>query len=97
MSCAVPRPQVGAALGPLFILPAMFFGGFFLNNAQVPVYLQWLRYYSWLMFTNEALTINQWDGVQFPNTTIDFVTGQDVIEKYGFDTVLRFPLNLVQL
>lgn len=36
------------------------------------------------MYTNEALSINQWNGINFPNSTR---TGEDVLKQYGFDLV----------
>ena len=41
----------------------MFFGGFLLQITTIPVWLDWLKYLSWFMYTNEALLINQWKGV----------------------------------
>ena len=41
----------------------MFFGGFLLQITTIPVWLEWLKYFSWFMYTNEALLINQWKGV----------------------------------
>ncbi len=55
------------------IIPVLLFGGFFLQNGSVPVYLDWLRYLSWFMYGNEALSINQWYGVEFNNTDCQYV------------------------
>ena len=30
----------------------------------MPEWLVWLKYLSWFMYGNEALVINQWDGVE---------------------------------
>lgn len=61
------------------IIPVLLFGGFFLQNGSVPVYLDWLRYLSWFMYGNEALSINQWYGVEFNNTDCQYV-GYNVSE-----------------
>ncbi len=76
----------------------MLFGGFFLNNGSVPIYFQWLRYISWLMYGNEALTVTQWQGVQFDsplcngNDTMPIAgqtcTGEDVLQSLNFDPVI---------
>lgn len=55
------------------IIPVLLFGGFFLQNGSVPVYLDWLRYLSWFMYGNEALSINQWYGVEFNNTDCQYI------------------------
>lgn len=55
------------------IIPVLLFGGFFLQNGSVPVYLDWLRYLSWFMYGNEALSVNQWHGVEFNNTDCQYI------------------------
>ena len=82
------------AVGPTILIPLMLFGGLFLNNSTIPVYLEWMKYLSWFMYSNEALLINQWDGIddikcrQTPlvpdNCTI---TGQDVLDQLHFSKV----------
>lgn len=79
----------------------MLFGGFFLNNGSVPIYFQWLRYISWLMYGNSALTITQWQGVSFDsplcnaNVTIagQTCTGEDVLDTLNFEPV-KFSFNV---
>ena len=51
----------------------LLFGGFFLKNGSVPVYLDWIRFLSWFMYGNEALSINQWHGVTFENEQCQYV------------------------
>lgn len=65
ISCLSSSLKIASALSAPMIIPLLLFGGFFLNNGSVPVYFQWLRYMSWLMYGNEALSINQWRGVKF--------------------------------
>ena len=73
----------------------MLFGGFFLNNGSVPIYFQWLRYISWLMYGNGALTVTQWQGVKFDalfcNETVvvagQMCEGEDVLQSLNFDPV----------
>nr|CAD7409452.1 unnamed protein product [Timema cristinae] len=55
----------------------------------LPSYLGWTRYLSWLMYSNEAMSIIQWEGVT--NITclnnLDtrcLVDGDDVLQKYSF-------------
>ena len=59
------------------------------------MYLDWLRYLSWFMYSNEALTINQWQGIRFnttecsANKSIPLITctGEDVIKQFEFKPV----------
>lgn len=32
-------------------------------NSSMSMYLAWIKYFSWLMYANEAMTIVQWEGV----------------------------------
>ena len=58
-----PNVNMALAFGPTLLIPLMLFGGLFLNNSTIPVYLEWLKYLSWFMYSNEALLVNQWEGV----------------------------------
>lgn len=33
-------------------------------GSSIPIYITWLKYLSWMMYANEAMTIVQWEGVQ---------------------------------
>ena len=63
ISCAAPNVNIALAIGPTILIPLMLFGGLFLQNSTIPVWLEWLKYLSWFMYSNEALLINQWKGV----------------------------------
>ena len=79
------------------IIPLMLFGGLFLNNGSVPDYLIWVRYISWFYYANEALTINQWiglDGVtmECPSTLWYSqdpeycpITGEQILDGLNFE------------
>lgn len=32
--------------------------------SSIPIYLSWLKYLSWMMYANEAMTIIQWEGIE---------------------------------
>ena len=101
ISCLAPSLNIALAVGPTLIIPLMLFGGLFLNNSTIPVYLEWLKYLSWFMYSNEALLINQWVGVedikykcqpseagaQAPEDCTISVTGDFVLEKLHFSKV----------
>lgn len=104
MSCISPNVDIALALAPVLIIPFMLFGGFYLNNGSVPVWLSWLKYLSWFLYGFQALLINQWSGVkgiQCPsNTTLPcLTTGEQVLEQQAFeeDTFLRNIIMLVVL
>ncbi|XP_068245737.1 protein white isoform X1 [Palaemon carinicauda] len=64
ISCMARNLSVALAISAPFIIPLMLFGGFFLNSGSTPIYLTWFKYLSWFSYGNEALLLNQWQGVQ---------------------------------
>ncbi|ODM98292.1 Protein white [Orchesella cincta] len=63
-STVTPSFETTMALAPVMITPFMLFGGSFLNKDSIPVYFIWLKYLSWFLYGNEALSINQWKGIK---------------------------------
>ena len=63
LSCAAPNIAFALAVGPAIFVPLMFFGGFLVVISTIPDALRWLQYLSWFRWSNEALLINQWKGV----------------------------------
>jgi hypothetical protein len=67
---------------------------YYAHNRSVPVYFIWLKYLSWFMYGNEALLVNQWEGI----TTIDCnrsnatcpASGAVVLETLDFKPVWNF-------
>ena len=55
----------GNVIGSLLMLFFMLFGGFLLNNASAPVYVQWLQDLSFFNQAFEALAANELAGVIF--------------------------------
>ncbi|CAH1646254.1 unnamed protein product [Spodoptera littoralis] len=59
---------------------------------SMPKYVSWIRHLSWLMYSNEAMSILQWDGVQ--NITCIsseagmpcLSTGEEVLTTYDFQS-----------
>lgn len=41
----------------------MITSGVFVKLSTLPAYVSWTQYLSWLMYSNEAMSILQWDGV----------------------------------
>lgn len=53
---------VANIVAPITLVLLMLFGGFFINSANVPVYLIWLQYLSFFKYAFEALVINEFTG-----------------------------------
>ena len=95
VSCLASSAEVATALGAPLILPSLLFGGFFLNNGLVPVYLDWLRYLSWFMYSNEALSINQWDGLVIESSNATYTNSTASVLLNGDWVLKRFSFNVV--
>jgi ABC-2 type transporter len=95
VSCLTSSVQVASALAAPLIIPMLLFGGLFLKNDSIPVYFEWLSYLSWFKYGNEMLSINQWSGITFNDTSAfpvqcpdGLCTGEWVLEFYAFDPVM---------
>lgn len=81
------------------IFDSVLLGGFFLNNESIPVYFIWIKYISWLNYSNEIVQLNQWNGVK--NITCDlnsnscFRTGEEVLEFSGVKEVFLVTFKLL--
>jgi hypothetical protein len=72
----------------------------------VPDWLIWLKYLSWFLYGNEALAINQWEGLELMcnrnETKTCFENGDEVLLSLGFEKVsfggfLKLGPEVVQL
>ncbi|KAL1138055.1 hypothetical protein AAG570_009750 [Ranatra chinensis] len=88
ISCISSSISVALSIGPPIIIPFMLFGGFFLNAGSVPPYFKWLSHLSWFKYGNEALLINQWEGIDSIACTRTNTScprdGHVVLETYNF-------------
>lgn len=50
--------QAGVFLGPISTIPLVLFSGFFANLKDIPVYLKWLPYMSYVKYSFEATMIS---------------------------------------
>ena len=102
VSCLANSTEMAQVISAPLIIPFMLFGGFFLGNDSVPIYLDWMRYLSWFMYANEALSINQWRGVTFNDTVCNInpldgteicsgqvFTGEQILKDFQFYEVRK--------
>ncbi|XP_026668551.1 ABC transporter G family member 3-like [Ceratina calcarata] len=65
--------------------------GPFVKLGSLPLYIRWVKYISWLLHSNEALTILQWDGIrniscETTEPELPCITeGDEVLRLYDFD------------
>lgn len=99
ISCASSSISMALSIAPPVIIPFLIFGGFFLNAASVPDYFKWLSYLSWFRYGNEALMINQWDGINDIMCTRNITcpsSGDIILETFNF-TASNFWWDILAL
>ncbi|KAF7270964.1 hypothetical protein GWI33_016096 [Rhynchophorus ferrugineus] len=88
ISCLSSSVSMALSIGPPLIMPFLLFGGFFLNIDSIPIYFEWLSYFSWFKYGNEALLINQWQNmtdIQCDENSRNCPrNGHVVLEMYNF-------------
>ncbi|CAG0920997.1 unnamed protein product, partial [Notodromas monacha] len=74
-----------------FMFSQVVTGGFFLNLRSIPWFLHWVQYLSWFRYSNEAMSIIQWEGIEkieceFSEVDVPCMrNGTQVLAKYGFE------------
>ncbi|XP_059480900.1 protein scarlet-like [Neocloeon triangulifer] len=105
MLCAASATAYGCMMSALFEsvstasllsvpidLVTISFSGLFLRLSSLPIYLSWLKYLSQFYFSNEAVSILQWQQVTDLECWDDIPgapclhNGEEVLENYGFST-----------
>lgn len=90
---AVITPNLDATIGligPAFF-PMLIFSGFLINSKSIPVYFIWIKYLSWVYYTNEAVMITLWSRVKEIecNDKVNFCikNGNEVLKQLAMDEV----------
>ncbi|EFX71587.1 ABC protein, subfamily ABCG [Daphnia pulex] len=96
ISCATGSTQLAIDLTNSLLVPILHMGGYFLRSGSVPIYLEWMRYFSWYMYGLEALSINQWSGVSFndPACPNGICTGAQILRNLDFNPVILHELKV---
>jgi ABC-type transport system involved in multi-copper enzyme maturation permease subunit len=89
-TCLVSNLPTALAIAPLFLLPLMLFGGGFVNNGLIPVYLDWLKYISPIKYSYHAAMQNELAGLEFYCRNFEYtrVNGQITCARTNGDDVL---------
>ncbi|KAF9822317.1 hypothetical protein SFRURICE_017592 [Spodoptera frugiperda] len=91
-SCAFGSMPVAIAYLVPFDYALMMTSGLFIKLSSMPKYVSWIRHLSWLMYSNEAMSILQWDGVQNITCISNeagmpcLSTGEEVLTTYDFQS-----------
>lgn len=80
ISTLLPDPQAAAAIVPVFIILAMLFGGFLINYDDIPVWIGWIRWISFINYCFQGLMNNQFGcGPE---------CGESVLKQFNVETSL---------
>ncbi|CAD6187882.1 unnamed protein product [Caenorhabditis auriculariae] len=86
---------------PIFVIPIMAFGGFFISFDSIPPYFTWLSSLSYFKYGYEALAVNEWESIsviaECLNQTAAFGlsscprTGHEVLHSIDFSANNKWP------
>eukprot|EP00183_Erythrolobus_madagascarensis_P001359 CAMPEP_0185850942 /NCGR_PEP_ID=MMETSP1354-20130828/4874_1 /TAXON_ID=708628 /ORGANISM="Erythrolobus madagascarensis, Strain CCMP3276" /LENGTH=740 /DNA_ID=CAMNT_0028551673 /DNA_START=159 /DNA_END=2381 /DNA_ORIENTATION=+ len=104
VSALVMDIKRGQVILTCFMLGSMLVGGYYVNNSNIPDWLGWLKYVSFVQYSFTALFINEFDDSVFacvPGSSTEYsnggqncpVTAQNVYDARDLDTSLGFGFS----
>ncbi|VDM59380.1 unnamed protein product [Angiostrongylus costaricensis] len=88
MACIFGTVSTAVAVLPIFVVPLMAFGGFFINQASLPIYFYPFKFLSYFRYAFESLAVNEWSHVNTISGCERMVgcyrNGSDVIKRLSF-------------
>uniref|UniRef100_A0A0K0DPW2 ABC transporter domain-containing protein n=1 Tax=Angiostrongylus cantonensis TaxID=6313 RepID=A0A0K0DPW2_ANGCA len=88
MACIFGTVSTAVAVLPIFVVPMMAFGGFFINQASLPIYFYPFKFLSYFRYAFESLAVNEWSHVNTISGCEQVVgcyrNGSDVIRRLSF-------------
>jgi ABC-type multidrug transport system permease subunit len=93
VSAGAKNEKVALAIAPAITVILILFGGFYVNEATIPVWLRWIKYLSHLYWGFMGLTINNFagrSGWKCPPVAIELnpnceLEGDEIVRQFGFD------------
>ncbi|KAJ3075788.1 ATP-binding cassette sub- G member 1 [Podochytrium sp. JEL0797] len=76
-ACSFPSLEVALLIMPLILMPMMLFSGFFVNTAQIPAWLRWLKYVSPMKYSFEGAIRSQLSGTSVGDQLISNLFGDE--------------------
>ncbi|KAK6743075.1 hypothetical protein RB195_010378 [Necator americanus] len=88
--CIFASVSLAVAVLPIFVVPMMAFGGFFINQGSLPWFFYPFKYLSYFGYAFESLVVNEWShvnsisGCTRPQGIGCYANGTDVITSLSF-------------
>ncbi|KJH52524.1 ABC transporter, ATP-binding protein [Dictyocaulus viviparus] len=64
MGCIFGTVSTASAVLPIFVVPMMAFGGYFINQGSLPIYFYPFKFLSYFGYAYESLAVNEWSHVE---------------------------------
>jgi hypothetical protein len=82
--------NVAMAMASPFMIVILLFGGFYSNLSNMPVWISWLQYFSFISWGFQGLIINEYadktlECFDIEETEPCLTTGKQVLSRYSFD------------
>ncbi|CEF97435.1 ABC-2 type transporter [Ostreococcus tauri] len=85
ISSIAPSTEAAVAMGPAVMVLFIVFGGYYVNQDNVPIYFKWLNKCSLIKWAFQGLCVNEFQGLKFETKRpFDQKTGEDVLERLSF-------------
>ncbi|KAJ3104802.1 ATP-binding cassette sub- G member 1 [Phlyctochytrium planicorne] len=75
LACAFSSLKIALTSSTMILLPLMLFGGLFVNNASIPVWIRWLKYISPIKYSFEGALRSQVSGTRAGDALIKNLFG----------------------
>lgn len=96
ISSFAPNIDAANAIGPVFVIIGVLFGGFYIKISSLPIILNLIPYLSLFRWGFQALTINEFTGRTYncdTNPSLCLTTGEEVLQTLSYDGYsVRYPL-----
>jgi len=85
ISSVAPSTEAAVAMGPAIMVLFIVFGGYYVNQENVPIYFKWLNKCSLIKWAFQGLCVNEFTGLKFEaKRPFDQKTGEDVLQRLSF-------------
>jgi len=90
----IPKLEVAMALLPIFAIPMMVLGGFFVNTNNVPKFLIWIEYISMFKYSFQAASLNEFDSISYDAKGIDPLKELGISESLSENILVLLGLGV---